>query len=165
MTLTAIVVRHGKSEPECPGVIDHDRPLAPRGRRNARAIGAWMNRNVAPPNAILCSSARRAGETLALIGTEAPLPPYKPAPELYHATAESVFDAMQRQTGECLLVVGHNPGLFELVAGLADASCSRVGVDRFPTCATAVITFDATRWNTINKRLGRVEKFVVPREL
>jgi hypothetical protein len=58
------LLRHAKSSWEDVGLADHDRPLAPRGRRAAKAIGRHLRDSGIEPELVLCSSARRAQETL-----------------------------------------------------------------------------------------------------
>ena len=58
------VLRHAKSSWDDPGLDDHERPLAPRGRRAAQLISAYLRASKIEPALVLCSSARRARETL-----------------------------------------------------------------------------------------------------
>src|SRR5205807_6758594 len=59
---TLMVLRHAKAAGE-PGVNDHERPLAGRGRRNATAVGQWLLTQGLAPDRVLCSSSRRTRET------------------------------------------------------------------------------------------------------
>ena len=58
------LLRHAKSSWKVGGVPDHDRPLAPRGRRAASAIAGHLLEEGIEPELVLCSTARRARETL-----------------------------------------------------------------------------------------------------
>src|SRR5215211_8209190 len=58
------LLRHAKSSWDEPKLDDHDRPLAPRGRRATKAIAAYLRDERIAPGLVLCSSARRAQETL-----------------------------------------------------------------------------------------------------
>jgi hypothetical protein len=58
------LLRHAKSSWENPQLADHDRPLAPRGRRATNLIAEHLSRELIAPALVLCSSARRARETL-----------------------------------------------------------------------------------------------------
>jgi phosphohistidine phosphatase len=62
-----LLLRHAKSSWDDASLADHDRPLAPRGRKAAIRIRAHMRREQIPVALVLCSSARRAGETLDLV--------------------------------------------------------------------------------------------------
>ena len=61
---TLVLMRHAKSDYP-PGVADHDRPLAPRGIREAGLAGDWLRANTPAIDAVLCSTATRARQTLA----------------------------------------------------------------------------------------------------
>lgn len=70
--LRLILVRHAKSGWDDPGLDDHDRPLAPRGRRAAGWLGTALRDGGFLPETILCSSALRTRQTLDGTGVEAP---------------------------------------------------------------------------------------------
>ena len=58
-----LLLRHAKSSWDDPALADHDRPLAPRGRRAAKLIGEHLRENQIVVSLVLCSSARRARDT------------------------------------------------------------------------------------------------------
>jgi phosphohistidine phosphatase len=58
------LLRHAKSSWDDAELVDHDRPLAPRGRRAAKLIAEHLGREGVTPALVLCSSARRTRETL-----------------------------------------------------------------------------------------------------
>ncbi|MBV9338789.1 MAG: histidine phosphatase family protein, partial [Solirubrobacterales bacterium] len=58
------VLRHAKSSWDDPMLDDHDRPLAPRGRKAAKLIGEHIQKAGIEPDQVLCSSSRRTRETL-----------------------------------------------------------------------------------------------------
>ena len=64
-----LLLRHAKSSWDDPALADHDRPLAPRGRTAAKLIGEHLRENQIGVSLVLCSSARRARETLDLVQT------------------------------------------------------------------------------------------------
>lgn len=114
-----LVMRHAKSAwPE--GVADHDRPLGPRGLRDAPAAGRFLAENGGPPDLVLCSPARRARHTWELAAAElgSPVPtPTLHEPRLYGADGDELLDVLHGVPDEVatLLLVGHNPGLEDLV--------------------------------------------------
>src|SRR5947209_14390420 len=113
------VLRHAKSSWEEPGLADHERPLAPRGRRAVEAIAAHVNATGITPELVLCSSARRTRETLegVAVGGEHVI-----EPALYGASAEEVLDRLHQVPDEVrsVMLVGHNPTLQTLVVRLLD---------------------------------------------
>jgi phosphohistidine phosphatase len=116
-----VVVRHAKSAwPD--GVPDAQRPLNGRGRRDAPAAGRWLRDRTGPVEAVVCSPAARTRETLGLIAAELDAAPDPVFDErVYAATAETllaVVHGIPDDAGSALLV-GHNPGVSELVAVLS----------------------------------------------
>ncbi len=59
-----LLMRHGKSSWDDPALADHDRPLAPRGRKGAALVAKYLRDKNLAPAMILCTSATRAQETL-----------------------------------------------------------------------------------------------------
>jgi phosphohistidine phosphatase len=117
-----VVVRHAKSAwPD--GVRDAQRPLNKRGRRDAPAAGRWLRDQVGHVDAVVCSPATRTRQTWELIAAEldgAPAPAFDE--RVYAAAAETliaVVRGISDDVGSALLV-GHNPGVADLVAMLAD---------------------------------------------
>jgi len=149
-----VVLRHAKSAwPE--GVPDHRRPLAPRGRRDAPAAGRALVEADFLPDLALCSTAVRARQTWDLASAQwGTPPPVRHDERLYGADAAELLDVVHEVPAEVetLLLVGHNPGLEELVLGLAgdglDDALERVHV-KFPTAAIAVLTWRGTGWEAL----------------
>lgn len=163
-----VLLRHAKSD--WPDVADHDRPLAKRGRRDAPVVGRWIGASGYAPDAVVCSTARRARETWELVSTgltaAAPgvLPTVRYEPRVYDATVLGLlmlvreFDAAWRTA----LVVGHNPGIAELTAGLADPESTPP--QAFPTAAVAVLGLPGS-WAEAGPGGARLLAFTVPAEL
>ncbi|MEU3693225.1 SixA phosphatase family protein [Streptomyces narbonensis] len=164
-----VVLRHAKSAwPE--GVPDRDRPLGPRGLRDAPAAGRFLAETGELPDLVLCSPARRARRTwdLAAAELESP-PPVRHDPRLYGADADDLLDVLHGVPDETgtLLLVGHNPGLEDLVLllagdGVGDA-LDRVRT-KFPTSATAVLTWHGG-WPDLRAGGALLTELVVPRGL
>jgi phosphohistidine phosphatase len=64
--LRLLLLRHAKSD-WSGSCGDHDRPLAPRGRKAAPRMGPFMRKKGYVPAAVLCSTAERTKETLELL--------------------------------------------------------------------------------------------------
>ena len=159
-----ILMRHAKSDWSFAGLDDHARPLNKRGRTSAQALGNWLRTNDYLPDEIICSSAQRTGETLLGLGLD-PATPTRFTRALYHAGAEAMHEVLQTATGDCVLMLGHNPGICDFAHRLVSA---RPAHDRFfyyPTGATLVCDFDAYSWNDIGWRKGQPIDFIIPREL
>lgn len=143
-----ILIRHAKSDYPL-GVADHDRPLAERGRRDAPQIGRHLAALPWMPDStslrILVSSAVRAQQTwLAAAGELEGTPwevPCLTESRIYEAapsTLRAVID--DHSAADTVVVVGHNPGLVQLVAELGTPSVTRSqALEKFPTSSVAVI--------------------------
>lgn len=163
MTRTLILMRHGKSDYPL-GVSDHDRPLAPRGRREAALAGNWLRAELPPIDAVLCSTALRTRETLDATGVEVPV---QFCTNLYDADpAEVVAEVGFTDTGvRTLLVVGHFPGVPEAALTLDGGDNTELS-DRirtkFPTSALAVLDVPGD-WGDIADTGAALRTFHVPR--
>ncbi|MFB7589994.1 histidine phosphatase family protein [Streptomyces sp. NPDC056169] len=162
-----VVLRHAKSAwPE--GVPDRDRPLGPRGLRDAPAAGRFLAETGEQPDLVLCSPARRARDTWELAAAELDgPPPTRHDPRLYGADAEELLDVLHAVPDEAgtVLLVGHNPGLEDLVLLLA-AHGAGDALDRvrtkFPTSATAVLTWHGT-WQDLRPGSALLTHLEIPR--
>ncbi|MFF1544601.1 SixA phosphatase family protein [Streptomyces sp. NPDC058291] len=164
-----VVLRHAKSAwPD--GVPDHERPLAPRGLRDAPAAGRALADAGFRPDLTLCSTAVRARRTweLAAAQWEAPPPPARFDPRLYAADVPEILEVVGETPAEvgALLLVGHNPGLEELVLDLAregrDGALDRVRL-KFPTSAIAVLTWYGLHWRALAPGTALLTSTTVPR--
>ncbi|MER7920186.1 MULTISPECIES: histidine phosphatase family protein [unclassified Streptomyces] len=163
-----VVLRHAKSAwPE--GVPDHRRPLAPRGLRDAPAAGRALAEADLLPDLALCSTAVRARRTWQLASDEWGTPPrVRYEPRLYEAGVPALLDVVRETSPEVetLLLVGHNPGLEDLVLTLAgdglDDGLERLRA-KFPTCALAVLAWRSTGWAALAPGAALLTWFTVPR--
>ncbi|MCX5231170.1 histidine phosphatase family protein [Streptomyces sp. NPDC006553] len=168
-----LVLRHAKSAwPE--GVADQDRPLGPRGLRDAPAVGRFLAEAGGLPDLVLCSPARRARHTWELAAAELDnAVPTRHDPRLYGADAPELLDVLHGVSDQVatLLLVGHNPGLQELVLLLADGAAGAVGTGgdvlervrtKFPTSAIAFLTWYGT-WTDLRPGEVLLTDLAIPR--
>jgi phosphohistidine phosphatase len=64
---TLLVLRHAKTEDTRPGSQDSERRLTPDGERHAQEVGDYLRSQGIAIDAVLCSSAARARQTLELL--------------------------------------------------------------------------------------------------
>ena len=137
---TLVLVRHAKSEWASPTADDHDRPLNPRGLRDAPVMAARLAASGVRPDAVLASTALRARTTAGFFaeefGVEAQL-----QERLYGAPAAVLLEAAVRAAVPTVLVVAHDPGMTVLAAALSDD-----GIGHMPTCGVAAFTWDTDDW-------------------
>ncbi|OBA70600.1 hypothetical protein A5641_12175 [Mycobacterium sp. 1554424.7] len=162
---TLLLMRHAKSDyPE--GVPDHDRPLAPRGIREAGLAGDWLRANVSGVDAVLCSTATRARQTLDRTGIDAPV---RYSGRLYGATPGTMIDEINRTADDVgtLLVIGHEPTMSGLALVLAEDDGTNIAVverisTKFPTSAIAVLAVPGA-WKGLEPGRAALTGFEVPR--
>ncbi|AVH22060.1 SixA phosphatase family protein [Nocardia cyriacigeorgica] len=163
MVRTLILMRHGKSAyPD--GVEDHERPLAPRGQREAGLAGQWLRETQPPIDAVRCSTATRTRETLAATGVNAPVV-YERG--IYEASPQTLIELVQLSDDDVatLLVIGHAPGMPWTAWELASNRDSEPAIElsrKFPTSALAVLHFDRP-WSQVDPGTGELVSFHVAR--
>ncbi len=133
-----LILRHAKSSWEDPGQADFDRLLNQRGVDDGRRLGRVYAEGLPPPDRVLCSPARRTRDTLAFLIPDLVDPrhvAYEDA--LYLAGAETLLDWLRAAPAACrvLMLVGHNPGLTDLVNLLRGGRQPKL--DNLPTFALA----------------------------
>ena len=142
--ITLLLMRHGKSDWTAGAASDFDRPLNKRGRKASARMGNWLLDNKLQPNKVIASPALRSRDTARIVAETIGLPDDKLILDarLYHAGVAQHLAVLQ----ECaaadtpLLLVGHNPGLEELL----DALCMNPpdtpkSGKMLPTAAVAVL--------------------------
>lgn len=160
---TLLILRHAKSSWADASLSDHERPLKKRGRRDAPRMGALLRDEELTPEIIVSSTARRAMETAELVAAESEFEGELIATrELYHADLESYLEVVREHAGtsDVVMLVGHNPGLEDLVEQLSGSW------QRMPTAALAQIELDIDSWSALDDdATGRLANLWLPREL
>lgn len=161
---TLLVLRHAKSDRGDPAIHDHDRPLAPRGEADAPQMGIALRALGVIPDYLLTSTARRARETARLaaaaMGYDGQI---IEEPGIYGAPVDTLLDSLRACDGaSTVLLVGHNPGLEELICLLAG------GVDadpilRLPTAGLACLALDIEEWSHLLPACGLLHWLLTPR--
>jgi phosphohistidine phosphatase len=163
-----LLLRHAKSSWDDASRADHERPLAPRGRRATGVMAAHLRDRGLTPELVLCSSAVRTRETLAgigdALGDEVTV---EIEDGIYGASETELLDRVRRidDAFGSAMVIGHNPGIGRLALHLVG---SGEEIDRmrakFPTAALAVLDWDGA-WQELAPRRGRLVDFVTPKGL
>ena len=167
---TLTLLRHAKSGWDDGVARDFDRPLNPRGRRAARAIGERMKAEGLAFDLILASPAKRVTETIEEVGgTFGPIAAAYDD-RLYLASPATLLDIVHHADDrfERLLLVGHNPGFEALALKLArKGGCAmRAELElKYPTGTLAEIRFEAKRWRDVAANSGELARFIRPRDL
>ena len=154
---TLLVLRHAKTEDARPGSKDSERKLTPDGERHARELGDYLRAQGISVDAVLCSSAARARQTLELLQLDDQLlqDRVEIADRFYNAGADTLINAVRElpDDSRVALLVGHAPGAPSVVYELADPTTSSPEAmdaieGRFPAAALAQLEFDGD-WSGI----------------
>ena len=161
------LLRHAKSswKTDAP---DHDRPLAGRGRRAAKAIARHLREQGIEPELVLCSTARRARETLERIEPALGAAGVLIERELYGASKDELLERLRGAPDEVgsVMLIGHNPGIQLLALDLARPGArARELEEKYPTAALATLTFPGTSWEALGPGSAELAGFVRPRDL
>ena len=164
------LLRHAKSSWEDDGLDDFDRPLNPRGKRAALAIGQFLAQEGRPIDRVLSSGARRADETVDLVASRAGALSAERRRTLYLAEPAAILAEVRRLGPEVTtaMIVGHNPGLETFTLALADDPRSETSLrvaDKFPTAALAIFSLPVSNWSEVRLASGRLDRFLTPKEL
>ena len=168
MSRTLILLRHGKSDWST-GEIDFERPLKKRGRQASVLVGKWLSSTDQVPDFVVSSPAKRAMQT-AEIACEAMSPRnikiFK-RKHIYLATPEELLYVLEECPSEAgrVMLVGHNPGLEELLYYLIDGQMKIPDDGKImPTATLAVMTMP-DNWSQLQNGSAQLETLIRPREL
>ena len=160
---SVLLLRHAKSSWKHTDLTDHDRPLNKRGKRDAPRMGRLLKKEHLVPDIIISSTAIRARATAEAVAKASGYKGeivlnkslYAAGPEAYLGVIHDLSDEYAR-----VLIVGHNPGLEDLVELLTGE------IHLMPTCSLAHVKFRVDKWPEIdNKIKGQIGEIWLPRDL
>ncbi|AGA80834.1 SixA phosphatase family protein [Echinicola vietnamensis] len=145
-----IICRHAKSSWDDPYMDDHQRPLAPRGLRDAPRMAQRLKIRGISPDYFVSSDAERAKATAFITAENLHFPKERVVltSQLYHASASTILKAIQGtpEGNKTVLVFGHNPGFNDLIVHLGGQ------IDNLPTCGQFAFRFDVDAWKEIDTK-------------
>jgi len=159
---TLLLMRHAKSSWDEGDLPDHDRPLNTRGEKNAPQMARALLEAGQKPALIVSSTALRARTTAFAVAEALQWKPeVRLRRELYMASAADILREAARAPDdvESLLLVGHNPGMEDLVSDLA------VMRQAMPTAAIAAFGFELDAWSRIHPSQAELLKVWRPKEI
>jgi phosphohistidine phosphatase len=164
-----MLLRHAKAEKGSPGLRDRDRELNARGQADAAMIAAYMATHELEPDGVIVSSAQRTRETWQCMAKAFAALPVAYEDRLYDAGPESILTVIRElgRSATMLLVIGHNPGLYDTARQLIAPSAGEAHAldDGLPTAGLLVIDLAGKDWRKLALRSGRLERFVTPRQI
>lgn len=182
------IFRHAKSDWDSDAASDFDRPLAPRGRIAAPAMGNYIRSNLSVPDLVYCSTALRTRQTFSLAFPNSERQPtvlYKD--KLYLAEPNQILQ-MARSTDlnsgspesasgtdqvKQIMFIGHNPGMQAFALGMIGKMSENIRVRdaikrikrKLPTAAFVLIEFDTNNWSELEPRTGILQDYMTPKLL
>lgn len=168
MSIELLLLRHGKSDWETQ-LDDFDRPLVDRGKRSAQRIGAWLARHDLQPDYIISSPAERALVTAQKcckamgLGVQH----IHADPRVYAADTDMLLTVLKDCPNQAkrVMLVGHNPGLEDLLTWLSDKNIELPEDGKLlPTATLAKLTMNEN-WNSLKQGCAVVESITRPRKL
>ena len=161
---TVLLIRHAKSSWDDPIMIDFERPLNERGKKDAPIMASKVKERKINIDAFISSPAKRAKKTARLFAEEYKYNEnnilYKT--ELYHADASTFYEVIEN-TGneyESIAVFSHNPGITYFVNELTE-----VKLDDMPTCAVFALQADCSKWKDFRKAKKKFLFFDYPKAM
>jgi phosphohistidine phosphatase len=158
-----ILARHAKSSWDYPELEDFERPLNPRGRRDAPEMANRLERLNVKPDFILSSPAIRAVMTARIYAATLRFPLTKIfySESVYSDGYRELFKSIRDfpSTYRQIMLVGHNPVVTELANHLMNKE-----IDNIPTAGVAGISFDDKSWNEIRSHSGNIKFFEFPKK-
>ncbi|MDZ7662131.1 SixA phosphatase family protein [Thiohalophilus sp.] len=136
------LLRHARADAGDKGMDDIDRPLSHSGREQATRLGQWLAQQDLRPGLIVSSPAVRARQTIELacqaLGVDLNHIHYDPG--LYLASRGDLLRIIEdrREPHGPLMLVGHNPGLEELLGWLCAEPLPRTQEGQLLTTANLV---------------------------
>ena len=159
---TLILMRHAKSSWKDPDLVDHQRPLNKRGKKNAPEMGRRLKKKGSTPDAIVSSDARRALDTAAAVAAKLNLSAnaIHQSEALYHASPDRILDVIRQipDKWKRVMVVGHNPGFTELANRFVAHPIANI-----PTAGIVELRFDAPSWRHIGSDNLKSSSFDYPK--
>jgi phosphohistidine phosphatase len=163
MSKRLTLLRHAKSSYRDFGLSDHDRPLSPRGERDAPAMGRRHSNQSVRPSLILTSTAVRARQTARLFAQAIgyPLEFVQSERGLYLAEPEAILEivGLQENSFNSITVCGHNPGITELASTL-----SRTNIDNVPTGGIVILDSNIDGWEQVDGARWSLVEFDYPKK-
>jgi len=140
----------------------HQQIESERGERDAPRMGRRLKARHARPGLLLTSHAARALRTARLLAEAFGFRPerLKVDEALYLASPDALLSVIGALDDEhsCVLLVGHNPGLTDLVNRLLPD----LALDNLPTSGAVAIDFQAKRWQDVSSAAAKLAYYDYP---
>jgi len=166
---TLLLLRHAKSDWSNPSQQDIDRPLNQRGQKSAALIGQWLKQHHIQPEWAVCSPALRVRETMMGLHNKLNLPEslIQFDDRLYLASLTTLLDALSQCPDDMdqILLVGHNPGLEQLLDYLCGPGLPRTSSGKLMTTAALAQISLPDNWHQLRPECGKLKQIIRPGDI
>ena len=166
---TLLLFRHAKSDWGNPGMQDFDRPLNERGKKSAKRMGTWMKEAHIQPEWVICSPAVRARETLQNLRKQLDIPDtlVQFDDRLYLADVAKLLEVLSQspQDMDYIMLVGHNPGLDDLLVYLCGPNLPLSSKGKLMATATLAEVCLPDDRQQLSPQCGKLLRIIRPGEI
>lgn len=160
---TLIIVRHGSFDHTDPQIADVDRPLNRKGRSQVSKIAARFSSLQIKPDLLVSSPAKRAMETAEIFAGKAGVSSdaIQVEEDVFEAERSEILRVVHRldDAAQTVILVGHHPGVTELLQHLVDSDVEKIGVS-----SVAVVELSAESWQTVSFKQGQLIEYIEPKQ-
>ncbi|MEE4379004.1 MAG: histidine phosphatase family protein [Candidatus Competibacteraceae bacterium] len=168
MSRQLLILRHAKSDWDNEVLTDFDRPLAERGKKDAPRMGAWLHEQGLIPDYVVSSPAKRAKQTVRKVCKELGIADAEIhwEPRIYEASRYTLGQVLADCPAQAqrVLLVGHNPGLENLLAFLCDSVPLSADGKLLPTATVAQLAMPED-WSQLDPSTAQLLQLTRPRSL
>jgi len=153
-----VIIRHAKATHES-GYVDFERPLTPNGMHDAAIMAGRLKENNQIPQMLVSSPALRTISTANIFSQHLSIPVAEEIKGIYEADMNDLVEVVAELPDDidCIGMVGHNPGLGQLLYYFTSAT------QDVPTCAVAVVEFDTSVWASVTPKSGKLIYYDYPK--
>lgn len=150
MPKTLVLVRHSKAEERSLKTGDINRSLTEKGLNDSIRMARFLLTRGLKPDLIISSSANRAAQTAEIFMQHMDISDkfLTLSGKLYYSSAKTILDYIYvtPDKANTVLIVGHNPGISELLKGLS------AGRESFmENTQAAVFSYEIDHWHQLDE--------------
>ncbi len=158
------IIRHAKSDWSTLGQLDFERPLNPRGLRDAPLMAQFLKKLNIKPDLMVSSPANRALTTAQLFAKEYEIDTSSilAIPAIYECSLSDLYEAIHGlpDSAETIFLFAHNPSLTYFANEFTEDYILNI-----PTCGVVKINAVAPSWQRLNHVTAKVEARWFPKEV
>ena len=141
-----IIIRHCKSSWSDLTLNDFDRPLNNRGIQDGNLMSKELSKKIDNVDLLISSSSKRTRLTADFFIESIKINKISFIDDLYHSSSENIINKLKKisNTHESIMLIGHNPGLTDLVNKLTS-----INLYNLPTCGVAIVNLNIKNWDLI----------------